>query len=123
MIRPALASALCAALLAGCGQRQPPGVATAAGGDPHQGARIIAAAGCGGCHEIPGVHGARGLVGPPLTGMGGRTTVAGVLPNTPEALARWVQAPQAVLPGNAMPDMGLSAAQARDVAAYLESLG
>lgn len=122
MTRPGrlLAAALLAGFLAGC-SRQPP-AAAGFGGDPRQGARIIAQVGCGACHEIPGVAGARGLVGPPLAGIGGRTTIAGVLPNTPEAMARWVHSPRAVLPGNAMPDMGLTPAQARDVAAYLESL-
>jgi cytochrome c len=34
----------------------------------------------------------------------------------------WLQTPQKVLPGNAMPDSGLSEADARDVAAYLASI-
>ena len=45
--------------------------------------------------------------------------IAGVLPNTPENLVHWLRSPQAVVPGNAMPDVGLSDAQARDIAAYL----
>jgi cytochrome c1 len=62
------------------------------------------------------------MVGPPLSHFAHRVVVAGVLPNEPEDLVRWIRDPQAVLPGNAMPDSGLSEAQARDVAAYLYTL-
>lgn len=117
------ALALSAALgLGGCYGAPPAPRIAVAGGDAARGAVVMAHAGCGACHQIPGLHGARGLVGPPLAGMGDRTTIAGVLPNTADAMVRWVRTPQAVVPGNAMPDMGLSEAQARDVAAYLESL-
>lgn len=117
---PRLALVL-ALVLAGCSQ-PPRASVTVVGGDPERGARVIAQVGCGACHEIPGIRGAAGLVGPPLTHLARRTVIAGVLPNTPEALVRWVRAPQSVVPGNAMPDMGLSDQQARDVAAYLGTL-
>ena len=77
---------------------------------------------CGSCHVVPGHATGNGTVGPPLTGMGSRALVAGVLPNTPGNLAYWLQHPQAVVPGNGMPDMGLNAHQARDIAAYLYTL-
>jgi cytochrome c1 len=48
--------------------------------------------------------------------------VAGKLPNTPDQLVRWIQQPQAVEPGTAMPDLGVSLAEARDIAAYLYTL-
>jgi cytochrome c1 len=48
--------------------------------------------------------------------------IAGVMANTPDNLVAWLRAPQAAVPGNAMPDMGLSEQQARDAAAYLETL-
>lgn len=92
------------------------------GGDPARGQTTIVRAGCGSCHEIPGVPGAHGLTGPPLTHFARRTVVAGLLPNTPENLVRWVRRPQSVVPNNAMPDTGLSDAQARDVAAYLYTI-
>jgi len=117
---PCLACA--AVLLANCTASRPPGGASAAGGDPQRGRMLVSQVGCGACHEIPGLRSARGLVGPPLLHMGRRTTIAGVLPNTPESMARWVQHPQAFVARNAMPEMGLSEAQARDVTAYLESL-
>jgi cytochrome c1 len=45
-----------------------------------------------------------------------------VLRNTPENLVHWVQHPQSVVPGNAMPEMGITEAQARDIASYLYTL-
>jgi cytochrome c1 len=65
-------------------------------------ASLIAKYGCGACHQIPGVEGADGLVGPPLTNIGSRVYIAGVLPNTPDNLAAWIQNPQSYVPGNAM---------------------
>lgn len=92
------------------------------GGDPAAGEAVIEASGCGGCHEIPGVPGAEGKVGPSLEGVSGRAVIAGKLANTPANLIGWVSSPQSVVPGNAMPDMGLSGRKARDVAAYLYTL-
>lgn len=109
------------AILAGCGGKQPSAQAPWLG-NPKNGAVTITRMGCGSCHAIPGISGADGMVGPPLAHFSRRTIIAGLLPNTPDNLVRWVQHPQAVVPGNAMPDMGLSEAQARDVAAYLHTL-
>lgn len=92
------------------------------GGDPVRGAAIVTQSSCGACHSIPGLQQADGMVGPPLDHFARRTMIAGLLPNTPPNLIRWVRSPQAVLPGNAMPDSNLSDAQARDVAAYLYTL-
>ncbi len=112
-----------AALLAltGCGQA-PGRPHWPVVGDAARGKVTIERLGCGSCHEIPGVVNANGMVGPPLTGFARRTIVAGVLPNTPANLVRWVKAPQSVVPGNAMPDAGMTDAQARDVTAYLYTL-
>jgi cytochrome c1 len=68
------------------------------------------------------VRHANGLVGPPLLWWSRRTFIAGELPNTPENLVRWVRSPQSVEPHMAMPALGLSDQQARDVAAYLYTL-
>lgn len=89
------------------------------GGDPARGAILITRSSCGACHEMSGIEGANGRVGPPLSTFAYRTMIAGVLPNTPGNLVYWLRHPQAVIPGNAMPDVGLSDAQARDIAAYL----
>jgi cytochrome c1 len=115
-----LAILLCAALSA-CG-REGPSARGHVPGNAHQGAIEIDRVACGSCHIIPGIAGASGLAGPPLDHFGERRMVAGLLPNTPDNLALWIARPQKVLPGNVMPDEGLSAAQARNVAAYLERL-
>jgi cytochrome c2 len=108
-----------AALLAGCGA---PDAAARAIGDPERGAELVENHGCGSCHIVPGRASGIGLVGPPLAGMGARTIIAGKLANTPENMIRWLQDPQEVVPGNVMPDMGLSRADARDITAYLYTL-
>lgn len=94
----------------------------ATGGNPQHGKELIQSYGCGACHMVPGVHGARGLVGPPLFYLGQRTMIAGELPNSPGNLARWIQHPRTVEPKTAMPDLGLTKDQAYDVAAYLYTL-
>jgi cytochrome c1 len=84
---------------------------------------LVEAHGCGTCHVIPTIEGADGLTGPPLTTMARQAYVAGVLPNTPEALARFVMDPQAVDPRSAMPDLGLGAEEAAAIAAFLYAAG
>ncbi len=92
------------------------------GGDPQKAPQEIRAYGCDTCHTIPGVPGAVGTVGPNLGGIGSQSFLAGQLSNTPDNLILWIQHPQEVKPGVAMPDMGVSTANARDIAAYLYSL-
>jgi cytochrome c len=99
-----------------------PAEETVPGGSPQAGARLIASFHCGACHMIPGIRGADGLVGPPLLLFGRRTYIAGELPNTPPNLIRWIRNPPAIEPRTAMPALGLSERQARDVAAYLYTL-
>lgn len=82
----------------------------------------MGAYGCGACHTIPGVPGARGLVGPSLSGFARRQSIAGQVANTGEFLVRWISVPQAIKPGTAMPNLGVSEARARDIAAYLYTL-
>jgi cytochrome c len=91
-------------------------------GNPEHGRQLITAYGCGACHMIPGVHAARGKVGPPLLYFGERTMIAGELPNTPTNLAQWIQHPRSVEPKTAMPELGVSQDEANDIAAYLYSL-
>ena len=52
----------------------------------------------------------------------GRAILAGELPNTPANMIRWVRDPQAVEPATAMPNLGVTEQQARDIAAYLYTL-
>jgi cytochrome c1 len=92
------------------------------GGDPHAGQQALAHEPCGRCHQIPGVTGARGRVGPPLTAFAGRVYIAGRVYNDPDNLVRWLLDPQSVDPQTAMPPTGLSEREARDMAAYLYTL-
>jgi cytochrome c len=92
------------------------------GGDADRGKALILQFDCGSCHTIPGVRGARGLVGPPLLWFARRTFIAGLLPNSPANLVTWIRAPRSIEPRTAMPAVGLSEQQARDVAAYLYTL-
>ncbi|MQA90876.1 MAG: c-type cytochrome [Gemmatimonas sp.] len=93
------------------------------GGDVAEGRALLQSYTCGECHVIPGVSGATGLVGPPLTDWVERTFIAGTLWNTPENLIRWLMDPEDVEPGTNMPDMEISEEQARHMAAYLYTLG
>jgi cytochrome c1 len=95
---------------------------TVIGGDPARAPAVIDQFGCGSCHTIPGIRNASGLVGPPLLWWSRRTFIAGEIPNTPENLVRWIRSPQSVEAHTAMPTLGLSEQQARDVAAYLYTL-
>ncbi len=94
----------------------------AVGGDPQHGKQLILSFGCGACHTIPGIRTARGVVGPPLMFFARRTMIAGELPNSPENLIRWIENPAAVEAKTAMPNLGLTNQEARDVAAYLYTL-
>jgi cytochrome c len=92
------------------------------GGEPGRGPSAIGRYGCGSCHTIPNVNGANGLIGPPLTGIASRAYLAGRLTNSPDNMIRWIQHPQHVEPGNVMPEMGVTDADARDIAAFLYTL-
>jgi cytochrome c len=92
------------------------------GGDANRGRELIRSYGCGTCHSIPGVTGATGLVGPPLGGIASRSYIGGVLPNAPDNMLRWLHDPRAVDPLTAMPNVGLTASDARHIAAYLYTL-
>jgi cytochrome c len=119
--RLALAAAtLCTALLSGgCApdpqHAPPPGTSEQA----EQGRLLLRQFGCGGCHRIPGVAAAKGLVGPPLEDIGQRVYLGGVLPNSPQNMARWIMSPQEFDPPTTMPDLGVTQAQAQAMVAYL----
>lgn len=114
---PVLVSAL---LAFGCGAPEPPGVHVA-GGDAQRGRALIERYGCVACHSVPGLASYGANVGPPLVSLSQRGYLAGVLPNTPEAMVRWLRDPTAVDPRTAMPNLGVSQAEALDIAAYLYS--
>lgn len=119
----ALLAALTLPLLAACNEAQgrEPRFAVV-GGQAEDGKGDIQRYGCGSCHMIPGVDGADGTVGPPLIKWSQRTYIAGEVPNTPDFLIRWIEVPQAIEPGTAMPNLGVTEQDARDIAAYLYTL-
>jgi mono/diheme cytochrome c family protein len=77
---------------------------------------------CNACHVIPGVTGAAVYVGPPLERIGSRQFIAGILPNNPDNLARWLVHTRQLKPGTAMPQLAVTEQDARDMAAYLATL-
>jgi cytochrome c1 len=117
---PALAAAVLAA--PSCSSVPPPSAPAIRGGHPDRGRLLIEQYGCGSCHTVPGVRGADGLVGPPLTRFGSRSYIAGELPNNADNLRQWIRDPHAVEPGTAMPDLDVTELDGRDIAAYLYTL-
>ncbi len=79
--------------------------------------------GCGACHTIRGTP-ANGMLGPDLTHVGSRLSLAaGRLDNHTGTLAGWIADSQGIKPGNLMPSIStLSGEDLRAVAAYLENL-
>ena len=110
---------LCACMLAACGERPLPG---AIQGDPARGRAAIERYGCAACHTIPGVPSYGANVGPPLTELGSRAYLAGVLPHTPANLVLWLRDPARVAPRTMMPALGMTEEEATDMAAYLSTL-
>lgn len=111
-----IASSLCIAL-AGCGAETPE-----LGGNAEHGRLLLRQFGCGACHRVAGVADAQGNIGPPLDGVAQRVYLAGMLPNSPENMARWIRAPKTFDPQTAMPDLGVGEEHARDMVAYLYTL-
>ncbi len=116
---PALLAATALVTLAGgCSERldptPPPG--------PERGRQLLSQYHCGTCHTIPGVAGARGTRAVTLQGIGQRSYLAGQVPHTEAQLVQWIVDPASLVPHTTMPSMGVSPADARDMAAYLRSL-
>lgn len=118
----ALAISLNLATLGCLGGKVTRGYIADTGGNADQGAQLIEQYRCGSCHIVPGIRDARGLVGPPLNYFARRTFIGGEVPNNPGNLVQWIQNPQSIESGTAMPNLGLTEQQARDVAAYLYTL-
>jgi len=89
------------------------------GGDPQRGEAMFIQYGCGSCHSLKNVRTATGMVGPPLDGIALRVIIGGHLANTPANMEHWIQDPQHVSPGTAMPDLGVGDGDARDITAFL----
>jgi len=102
-------------------------------GDAARGATIFKTAPCIACHTVRGVPTAAGIIGPNLTHVGSRTTIAGGLyPNDLRHLQLWIKNAPEMKPGSLMPLFGKSEKgatpglytdqQIADIAAYLSSL-
>src|SRR4051794_26847596 len=89
------------------------------GGGVKRGELAFAKYGGGGCHTAKGLPQASGTVGPPMDGVGARGIIGGRLENKPDNLELWIQDPQKVSPGTAMPNLGVTDGDARDIAAFL----
>ena len=79
--------------------------------------------GCGSCHAVRGT-GADGRIGPDLTHIGSRPTIAaGSFPNNVGTLAGWIADAQHLKPGNGMPSyVTLDGESVRLIATWLASL-
>jgi len=108
-------------------------------GDATRGQKIYSSSACIACHAIAGNPMSVGRVGPNLTHIGTRYTIAGAqYPNTPEYMARWIKNSRAMKPGSLMPTLGagevdpitkqkvtaggLTDQQIADIVAYLQAL-
>jgi cytochrome c oxidase subunit II len=87
-----------------------------------RGQEVFLGSSCVMCHAIAGTP-AGSRVGPDLTHLGSRRTLAGgTLPNTRGNLAGWILNPQAIKPGAKMPANSLSSQDLQALLAYLETL-
>jgi cytochrome c oxidase subunit II len=87
-----------------------------------EGEQLFFKRGCGGCHQLRGTE-AGGTVGPDLTHVASRSTLAALtIANNPRELTAWIHDPQAIKPGNHMPDLGLTKREAETIATFLEAL-
>ena len=109
-------------ILTACNRETERAAAAMTGGDPQRGKVAVSRYGCATCHTIPGINGADALVGPPLNQMGSRSYIAGVLPNNPANMIRWIENPPGVDRLTAMPNLGVTDSDARDIAGYLYTL-
>lgn len=84
---------------------------------------VFMASGCGACHTVRGTS-ANGTIGPDLTHVGSRQSLAaGTLNNTVGSLAGWIADADHIKKGNGMPSFNvLAGPDLRAVAAWMESL-
>ena len=96
--------------------------ASPAGGQAAEGERLFMNGPCSSCHAIRGTD-ADGYVGPDLTHVASRTTLAAVtIPNDRENLREWIVDSQHVKPGNQMPNFNVSGRKLDALVAFLEGL-
>jgi cytochrome c oxidase subunit 2 len=101
-------------------QQSPPAAPPA--GPATAGAQVFQTRGCAGCHTIMGTP-AAGKVGPNLTHVASRGTLAGsIFENTPQNMRAWLKDPPAIKPGSIMPNLNLTDDELGNLVAYLQSL-
>lgn len=116
-------AALVLVCIAGCARVQDREQAVMlTGGDPDRGTAAIGRYGCAACHDVPGIRPRGATVGPPLRGVASRGYLAGRLANSPANMMLWIRHPRQVASGTAMPDMGVTEDDARDITAFLYTL-
>lgn len=87
------------------------------------GSKLFASKGCIACHTIDGLPAAVGRLGPNLTHLASRHTIAaGILENNTINLERWINNPQAVKPGALMENLGWTPREVEYIVAYLQTL-
>jgi cytochrome c oxidase subunit 2 len=87
-----------------------------------EGGQLLQTRGCAACHTINGTP-AQGKVGPNLTHIASRTTIAGsIFDNNAQNLRTWLKDPPAAKPGSLMPNLGLNDHELDVLVAYLQSL-
>lgn len=94
----------------------------ATGGNPDNAPVLLKRYGCVSCHTLPGGTEPAGQVGPDLINIARRLYIGGVVTNTPDNLIAFIVDPRSIDPKSAMPRTGITASEARDVAAYLYSI-
>lgn len=102
------------------GQEKQGRIPTTAAG--REGQELFMENACASCHTIAGTE-AQGKIGPSLTHVGSRETLAALMiENTPAELLRWIEDPQAIKPGAKMPGLELSHREFEAIATYLSEL-
>jgi cytochrome c oxidase subunit II len=91
--------------------------------ETQQGRLLFMSSGCGACHAVRGTA-AVGTIGPDLTHVGGRLSLAAAtLPNDEAAFARWIRDGQHIKPENLMPPFGIfNESEVAALARYMASL-
>ncbi|MGZ3182178.1 MAG: c-type cytochrome [Telluria sp.] len=109
--------------LAACQRSEPPRVEPITGGNAQAGQQLVARYGCASCHQVNGIAHADSQVGPSLKNIREKGYIAGSLPNNADNLIKWIMHPRQIAPNTAMPELGVSEQDARDIAAYLYHQG
>jgi cytochrome c len=86
---------------------------------PARGKRLLSIYGCASCHQIKGLSGNPGSLGPSLENWSKRKYIIGHYPNLTKYLIKWIADPKSMDASTAMPDLGVSDSEARDMASYL----